>query len=195
MSMKSANDEIRALLRGLPQRRINPELNLNLQIGASKEAARRRLWANAPAPLARLRRQYELWKANQMRPFALPCAGGLAAAMMVFTLFVQIHPVRAYSLLDDRPTGLYTPSAAKTLAPFEPPTADAEIEVLIDEQGRVSDYRLIAGNPQLDREVQRSVERTLLFTEFTPATSFGQRVPSRLRLTLRRGEAALTVKG
>jgi hypothetical protein len=43
--------------------------------------------------------------------------------------------------------------------------------------------------------VRRSVERTLLFTEFTPATSFGQAVPSKLRISLRRGAAAINVKG
>ncbi len=195
MSKENEHNEVHALLKALPRRRASVELKMELKITASKESSRRRMWANAPAPIAMVKQRFELWKANMMRPFAIPCAGGLAAAMLVFTMFVQIHPVRAYSLLDDRPTGLYTPSAAKTLAPFEPPTADAEIEVYIDDQGRIADYRLIAGNPMMDREVLRSVERTLLFTEFTPATSFGQRVPSRLRLTLRRGEAAITVKG
>jgi hypothetical protein len=47
----------------------------------------------------------------------------------------------------------------------------------------------------LNIEVRRSVERTLLFTEFTPATSFGQAIPSKLRLSLRRGASAITVKG
>jgi len=195
MQQENAHHEVRALLKALPRRKANHELSLALQIAASKESSRRQMWANAPALLVRLNNRFELWKANMMRPFALPCAGGIAAAVLVFAMFIQINPVRANSLMDDRPTALYTEPAAKTLAPFEPPTADAEIEVSIDELGRIADYRVVEGNPKLNLEVRRSVERTLLFTEFTPATSFGQAIPSKLRLTLRRGASAITVKG
>ncbi|MFN7544484.1 MAG: hypothetical protein ACK5TN_17015 [Acidobacteriota bacterium] len=195
MRRAQADQEIRGLLRELPRRRVSGDLALELQITASKEAARRRMWAAAPALLVRIRSTFELWKANMMRPLAVPTMGGLLAGVMVFAMFVQIHPVRANSLAADRPTGLYTEAMAKTLAPFEPPTADAEIEVSIDEQGRVADYVVVAGKATFNVEVKRSVERTLLFTEFTPATSFGQAVPSKLRLTLRKGAAAITVKG
>lgn len=194
MQKETAHQEVRALLKALPQRQASHELRLALQINASKEAARRQRWATAPALLVRARDRFELWKTNMMRPLAVPCAGGLMSALLVFAMFVQIHPVRANSLSNDRPTALYTEPAAKTLAPFEPPTADAEIEVSIDDQGRIASYEVVSGNTHLDIEVRRSVERTLLFTEFTPATSFGQAIPSKLRLTLRRG-AALTVKG
>jgi hypothetical protein len=195
MQNQSAHQEVRALLKALPRRRATHELSLDLQIAASKEAARRQKWANAPALLVRMNNTFQLWKTNMARPLALPCAGGIVSAVLVFSMFVQINPVRANSLADDQPTALYTEPAAKTLAPFEPPTADAEIEVSIDEQGRVADYRVVAGNPKLNVEVRRSVERTLLFTEFVPATSFGQAIPSKLRLTLRRGASAITVKG
>ena len=195
MQKENAHHEVRALLKALPSRRPNHDLSLALQIAASKEASRRQKWANAPVFLVRLNNRFQLWKANMMRPLALPCAGGIAAAVLVFTMFIQIQPVRANGLVEDRPTALYTDPAAKTLAPFEPPTADAEVEVSIDELGRIADYRVVNGNPKLNIEVRRSVERTLLFTEFTPATSFGQAIPSKLRLTLRRGASAITVKG
>ena len=195
MKQENAHHEVRDLLQSLPRRRANPGLTLALQISASKEAARRQKWANAPAFLVRMKNTFDLWTANMMRPLALPCAGGIAAAVLVFALFVQIQPVRANSHMADRPTNLYTGPAAKTLAPFEPPTADAEVEVSIDEMGRIADYSVVSGNPKLNIEVRRSVERTLLFTEFIPATSFGQAVPSKLRLTLRRGASSITVKG
>ena len=195
MKQENVHHEVRDLLQALPRRRANPGLTLALQISASKEAARRQKWANAPAFLVRMKNTFDLWTTNMMRPLALPCAGGIAAAVLVFALFVQIQPVRATSLMADRPTNLYTGPAAKTLAPFEPPTADAEVEVSIDETGRIADYRVVAGNPKLNMEVRLSVERTLLFTEFVPATSFGQAVPSKLRLTLRRGASSITVKG
>ena len=195
MKQENVHHEIRDLLRALPRRRANPGLTMALQISASKEASRRQKWANAPAYLVRIKNTFDLWKANMMRPLALPCAGGIAVAVLVFTLFVHIQPVRANGQMADRPTILYTEPAAKTLAPFEPPTADAEIEVSIDELGRIADYRVVAGNRELNMEMRRSVERTLLFTEFVPATSFGQAVPSKLRLTLRRGASSITVKG
>ncbi|MBM3759029.1 MAG: hypothetical protein FJW36_02155 [Acidobacteria bacterium] len=195
MQNQSAHQEVRALLKALPRRRATHELSLDLHISASKEAARRQKWASAPALLVRMNNTFQLWKTNMARPLALPCAGGIVSAVVVFAMFVHIHPVRANSLADDRPTALYTEPAAKTLAPFEPPTADAEIEVSIDEQGRVADYRVVEGNLEMNLEVRRSVERTLLFTEFVPATSFGQAIPSKLRLSLRRGASAITVKG
>lgn len=195
MKQENVHQEIRDLLRALPRRRANSSLTIALKISASKEASRRQKWANAPAFLVRIKNTFDLWKANMMRPLALPCAGGIAVAVLVFTLFVHIQPVRANGHMADRPTILYTEPAAKTLAPFEPPTADAEIEVSIDELGRIADYRVVAGNRELNMEMRRSVERTLLFTEFIPATSFGQAVPSKLRLTLRRGASSITVKG
>ncbi|WP_031497354.1 energy transducer TonB [Bryobacter aggregatus] len=195
MKQENLHQEVRDLLHTLPRRRLPDDLRMQLKISASKEASRRKKWASAPAFVVRMKNHFELWKANMMRPFAVPCAGGLAAALLVFTMFVQTYPVRANTLTGDRPTALYTEPAAKTLAPFEPPTADAEIEVSIDDQGRIADYRVVAGNPEMDIEVRLSVERTLLFTQFIPATSFGQAVPSKLRISLRRGASAITVKG
>ena len=195
MNQENSKDEVCGLLHALPNRRVSPELHMQLQITASKEAARRQKWANAPIFVVRMANAFELWKANMMRPFAVPCVGGLTAAMLIFVMFVETYPVRANSVMADQPTALYTEAAAKKLAPFEPPTADAEIEVSISDQGRIADYRVVSGNPELDIEVHRSVERTLLFTEFTPATSFGQAIPSKLRISLRRGASAMTVKG
>jgi len=195
MNCDNVNNQMRDLLRSLPRRRAGEDLHMQLHITASKEAARRQKWSNAPELLVRMRNSFELWKANMMRPLAVPCAGGLAASLLVFAMFVHTYPVRANSLMNDQPTALYTQATAKTLAPFEPPTADAEIEVSISDQGRMADYRVVSGNPALDLEVRRSVDRTLLFTEFTPATSFGQAIASKLRLTLRRGTSAITVKG
>jgi hypothetical protein len=195
MMQEPTQSDVRDLLHILPRRKATSDLRLNLKIAASKEASRRQRWAAAPALIVRMRNAFQLWQTNMMRPFALPCAGGLASAVLVFTMFVQTYPVRANSVLADTPTMLYTEPSAKTLAPFEPPTADAEIEVSIDELGRVADYRVVHGDRNLDTEVRRSVERTLLFTEFTPATSFGQAVPSKLRISLRRGAAAINVKG
>ncbi len=187
--------EMRNLLRGLPSHRAPEELRLALRIAASKESANRRRWAAMPVPFVRLRESFELWKANMMRPLALPFAGGLTAAILVFTMFVHTYPVRANFFNDTATTEIYTAPMAKTLAPFEPATADAEIEVTIDELGRIANYAVVGGDESLEEELRRSVERTLLFTEFTPATSFGQAISSKLRITLRRGSSALTVKG
>jgi hypothetical protein len=195
MHSEQTQKEIRNLVRGLPSRRAPEEFRLILKINASKEASKRRKWAAMPALLGRAREAFLLWRQNMMRPLALPCAGGLTAAILVFTMFVETYPVRANSLASDTPTALYTEAKAKTLAPFEPPTADAEIEVVVDEQGRLADYWVVGETVQLKGELKASVERTLLFTEFTPATSFGQAVSSRVRISLRRGSSAITVKG
>ena len=56
-------------------------------------------------------------------------------------------------------------------------TAPGEItvDVLVDEQGRVMDYEVIHAETQPTRAQMRSLlGNSMLFTQFHPATSFGQ---------------------
>lgn len=194
-SHETQNHEMRQLLQGLSKQQMPAHLRRNIQIAASRHSASRRRWTTAPVWFYRLKAAFGLWSANMMRPLALPCAGGLTATVLIFSMFVHTYPVRANSLSNDIPTALYTPPSARTTPPFESSISDVEIEVSITEQGRFAGYEIVAGSQAWSPEVQRSVARTLLFVEFTPATSFGQPVASVMRISLRKGDSNITVKG
>jgi hypothetical protein len=60
---------------------------------------------------------------------------------------------------------------------------DVVVDVAVDDQGRMIDYTVIAGASVLaNPQVRRRLESALLFATFTPATSFGQPLPSKMRL-------------
>jgi hypothetical protein len=114
---------------------------------------------------------------------ALPFAGGVFSTVVLFSMFV----VPAYPLLSnsdtDVPTILNTPVAVKSMAPFSVGDTDVVVDVTVDEQGRMLDYAIVAGasvlaNPQM----RRRLENALVFSNFTPATTFGQPMISKMRL-------------
>src|SRR5438270_4369029 len=75
----------RRALHSLPQRTPPVELTTKLRIAASRELARSaRKRARIPAWSSRLRLALD----NLMKPLALPAAGGLCAAILLFTILV-----------------------------------------------------------------------------------------------------------
>jgi hypothetical protein len=111
-----------------------------------------------------------------MRPLALPFAGGLVSAILLFSMLV---PTFSFSFQrtfgDDVPVALFTEPAVKSQSPFGYPEEDLAVEVLVDGNGRMIDYTITQG-PDLPKnsETRRAIENMLLYTEFTPATAFGQ---------------------
>jgi hypothetical protein len=71
---------------------------------------------------------------------------------------------------------------------------DVVVDLLIDGQGRIIDYRVPHGQDWMkNAQVRRSIENALLFAHFTPGTTFGQPASARIRLTFRRSQ--IEVKG
>jgi len=64
------------------------------------------------------------------------------------------------------------------------------VEVDVDQRGRVQDYRIVS-SPQGSSEYLSELKNVLIFTQFRPATSFGQPVPGRIVLAFSR----INVKG
>jgi hypothetical protein len=173
-------------LQALP--RLTPPHGLvsRLRVLASREAARRRRFASAEAFVAYARDLISLWFDHLARPYAVPFAGGLASTVFLFAMIAPTLTVQRPAV--DVPTGLSTPAVlAYSLSSVSlVHTADIVIDVTIDEEGRVVGYSLPRGQGWLkDRALLNSIERTLLFTRFTPATLFGGKVAGRTRITLR----------
>ena len=191
--------DFRRTLRSLPVRPAPLKLTTALLVVASKEKKRRAIRANWKARRAEAADQLRLWRDNLMRPFAVPAAGGLAGAVLstfcILGLFTPtlVMQCKAAHLIDP-PTGLITqPRLAGTVMPLTPSTpGDLTVELTVDEQGRMVDYRLPDG-PKIQDEARRKLENDLLFTRFTPATAFGQPILGKVRITFH--HAQIDIKG
>jgi len=180
------DDAVSRLLRGLRPKTPPPQLTTSLRVIASHELARgsRPVWFDRAA----------LYFQNMMRPLALPFAGGVASAVVVFSMWlVPSYPVHAQNIMDV-PTMLSTEATLKGMATVGASDTDLVLDVDVDGQGRMVDYAVVSGMGVLSNPTaRRNLEIMLLFTEFTPATSFGQPMAGRIRLPLR--SSRIEVKG
>ena len=188
-------DAISRALRSLPAREPQPELRTSLRVIASRERQRRLARRSLASTVGLWRDRFELFSDNFLRSIALPAAGGLASAVVLFSMcVVPAYPLRAHTTADV-PTVLTTQVAVKDIAPFfGGGDDDVVVDVTVDEQGRMIDYAVVAGASALaNASMRRRLENVLLFTEFTPATSFGQPMSSKTRLWFR--TSRIDVKG
>ena len=159
------------------------ELRTSLRVLASRERQRYLEHRDLAAICKTWRGRAKLYFDNVLRSVALPVAGGVCSTLVLFSMFV----VPTYPLLTrgvaDVPTILNTPVSVKSMAPFSVGDTDVVVDVVVDEQGRMLDYAIVAGatvlaNPQM----RKRLENALVYSNFTPATSFGQPTVSKMRL-------------
>jgi len=175
-------------MRSLPRRMPPPGLTSSLRIIASREQ-RRRIYGPGSAFADRLK----LFSDNLMRPLALPFAGGVFSTVILFSMWLgPAYTVRASSTLDV-PTGLATEASIRKTAPIAESTSDVIVDVTVDGQGRMIDYSIVNGYCAKDEAMRRRIEGMLLLMQFNPATSFGQPVEGRMRLSL--SASHIDVKG
>jgi len=181
-------------LRALPARFAPSGLTTSLRVIASRERQRRVRWSSLSSILAFARERLELFSNNLVRPLALPLAGGLFSAVALLSVWlVPTYPVRADNGADV-PTMLTTEATVKGTAPISTGSDDVVVDVRVDDQGRMIDYTIVSGVSVLQSDtLRRSLENTLLFTVFTPATAFGQPTAGKMRLQF--GSSRIDVKG
>lgn len=184
-----SNQGLSRALRSLPVRVPPPGLRTSLRVLASRER-QRILNHRTFAWYDRVR----LFAHDLMRPLALPFAGGVFSTVVLFSMWlVPTYPVRGDSTFDV-PTVLTTEATVKGTAPIGTGGSDVVVDVIVDGQGRMVDYTIVSGPSLLKNEaLRRSVENTLLFTEFTPATTFGYPMAGKMRLFLH--SSHIDVKG
>jgi hypothetical protein len=185
---------LRATLQTVPRHTPPTELTVALRVMASREAARRARRLKIPAAFGRWAEELSIRLNGLMRPLALPFAGGLASAMLVFAVFVPMYGVRDNPAIGDVPTMLSTEATVASVPSMDLAEDEFVVDLLIDGQGRIIDYRLPHGQEWMkNAQVRRSIENALLFAQFTPGTTFGQPSSARIRLTFRRSQ--IEVKG
>ena len=119
---------------------------------------------------------------NILEPLALPATGGLAVALVVFSLVYQVlgvgMPLGAFS--NDSPTNLLQPARLEALAPF--PVTFLEqghgathvlvVNATVNSLGQAVGYEILSGPD--DTAIRRQLDQVLLFSRFRPQMSFGR---------------------
>jgi hypothetical protein len=176
--------EIRSMqtaLRSLPKKAISPLLATRLQVIASREHSRQALRRNVKARVADIGSRMKLAFDNLLRPLAVPAAGGILASFFCFSIIVDtlhVHP----DWRNDIPVGLYTEVTMAESSPFSFAGDDIIVQLTIDEKGHVSDYTV--PDPRATAEDVREIGNLVLYSTFTPAVSFGQRVSSKILVSI-----------
>jgi hypothetical protein len=173
---------LRGKLRSLPRPLPPPELTTRLRVLASKistesvgGASRSNRWLN----------RLELSLHHLMRPLALPAVGGLCSAVFLFSTLVPTFK-SAFAmggLAGDVPTMLATEPMLKDTAPVAFANGDAVVDLQLDDRGMIINYSIVSSPGQQSEELRHSIENSLLFTEFWPATTFGRPVAGTMRIS------------
>lgn len=167
-------------LRELPA--VEPPLALDLDI-------RLRLM---PQHRASLWDRWQVHLSNLMRPVALPAAGGLLSALILFGILLPaVQMTRAADAPGsgyDLPTDLVTEPRFKNASPFAV-TEDLLVEAWIDERGNITNFEVLSPTPMgaaVEKMLLLQSTNVLLTTKFEPATRFGQPTAGKVLLSFRR---------
>jgi hypothetical protein len=180
--MAPKHEDVRQVLKSLPRPVAPARLDSMLRVVASRERQRRlqrmtyqRSWID----------RLSLLMTNSMRPLALPFAGGLCSAIVLFSMVMPGITVRASDMSFDVPTALSTEAGIKGVQPIGLSANEVVLDVTIDENGRMIDYAVMSGHLAMQDPVLRvRIENNLLFTQFTPPTAFGQPIAGRIHVSL-----------
>lgn len=169
-------------LRGLPRRNPPAGMTTRLRVVASQERERvvhKRSWRSRVREMAeRARLAFD----NVMRPLAVPVAGGVFSAALLFNMWVvPAYPALAHTG-DDVPTQLRTEARVKRLTNISVAPIDTIVDLTLDERGQLVEYRILASPVNATEMSRANLENLLVFSEFVPATSFGKPKKSKLRI-------------
>jgi hypothetical protein len=157
-------------------------LGLKLRLAISREVA-----AGKRPAFEGLRVRLE----NTVRAFMVPATAGFLSAVIIFGVamayFVAPSTLQAKN---DVPlvmvnTGPELQANSMGISMDRINSDSLVIEALVDERGRVQDYRILS-DPADSQEVLPQVKQMLIFTQFRPALSMGRPTRSRAVLSFSR---------
>jgi hypothetical protein len=179
-------------LRNMAHTRLPAGLHERLRVVASHERERQLARVSVSTRLKRWVAAGELTFDNLMRPLAVPFAGGLLSALLLFSALVPTlsfhhnftdeafftYPVG--SVVQQVGGSMMKPlSDAPRIASSDDSNIPADanvVELTIDENGRVSDYRVDRGQMTPD------VQSIIMFSQFMPATNLGVPVSAKVKV-------------
>jgi hypothetical protein len=174
--------ELRQRLMSQSLAAVPRQLQTKLLILASRESVRRKSTRTLPRALRTWTSGIRLTIDNLMRPLALPFAGGLLSAVVLFSMLVPAFNVRP-SARKDVPIGWYTAATLVEVAPFIN-NDETVVELYIDDKGQAMDYAVQRGT--VSPELQVELTKMMFSSRCTPATWFGQPVNGKVLVSFRR---------
>jgi len=156
---------------------------MELQVLASHERARWNATKTLPLALHAWAVDLKLAVDNLMRPLALPFAGGLVSALLLFSLLVPTLGFRR-SVLNDVPTRFYTAATLVEVAPTGINNDETVVALYVDAKGQATDYSVQQG--KVSPEMQADLTTMMFYSRFTPATWFGQPTNGKVLVSFRR---------
>jgi len=164
--------ELRARLRRLEEPRIPGSLAVRLRVLASHERVRRMARTSWSARIASWKDGIRLNFENLMQPVALPVAGGVLSALLLFGALVPTL-VFHHELTNDQPLSFADPDSAVVnwIEPrdFAVVSSDENVlELTIDDEGRITGYTVRQG--QLAPEMLTIIQ----FSRLKPAMFIGK---------------------
>ncbi|HET8548791.1 MAG TPA: zf-HC2 domain-containing protein [Bryobacteraceae bacterium] len=186
--------DVRSILRMVPAAAAPDELRTRLRVVASHEFARRQAGVTT---WTEWNEGIRLWLENMMRPLALPAAGGVLSALLLFgVISPQLVTRNSGEETLDVPTAIFRDPTLTSTPLMGSELEDMDLELTVDNEGRLLDYAISAAQRariQKTPAVQRSLEQSLLLTRFAPARAFGQATAGKIRLRFR--SSSIDVKG
>lgn len=167
----------RSALLSLAAPPVPAMLQGRLRVLASHERARRLVRINWAARAQHWRGLAALRLGNLMRPVALPVAGGLVSALLMFAALIPMVTSAHFSTIEP-PSPVFTDPDGQLVGEGEFPKLERAIGpavsgkvvllLTIDDRGHVQDYTVTQG------VMTPEVQNFILFSHFTPATMFGK---------------------
>jgi Putative zinc-finger len=174
------------VLARLGPARVPEDLSLKLRLAISHEASRRRT-----SQIGNL----ILHVQNALRAFMVPATTGLVATVLVFSVLIGLltSPQPVHANASDVPLMFSTdPELQPSSFGFSMGVTSEDslvIQAYVDANGRVQDYRIIAGS-QSPRDIHE-LRNMLVLTTFRPATWMGMPRPGTAILSF----SKISVKG
>lgn len=187
-------EALRASMRNLDRATVPARLSVELRVLASHERVRQLARASFSARLRYWAELARLKFDNLMKPMALPLAGGLLSALLLFGVLVPNLSV-TYKVGGEPPLALRVDPDGKVvnwvgeqprLLPVNAETSGDEtvVELTIDNRGYVVDYTVLQG------ELTPDLQSIIMFSQFTPATFFYQPTWGKMLVTVARRRTA-----
>lgn len=161
--------QLRASLRGMAAPVLPARLRDDLRMLASQERIRRISQVSFTERANNWLSSFQIRCENLMRPLALPFAGGVISAILLFGMWIPTVTATPRTMTSDVSAPIFTDPSLNRSNPVRY-RGDVVVQLIIDERGKVADYRVIEGQ---DSEELRNF---ILFSTWTPGTFFGKPV-------------------
>ena len=182
---------LRTEMAQLAKPAIPVDLQQRLRVLASHERVRQLARVSIAARMKNWAERVQLWFDNLVRPVAMPVAGGVASALLLFSALMPSLSFAHNSpdeLLFTHPVGLLVEQVGSVVKPIgvgnfriEPANAaipaDANVVLLtIDATGRVSDFHVTHG------KLTQDLQNIIMFSQFMPGTMLGLPIVDKVKV-------------